>query len=212
MYVGCFFFYSFLSTCKKIFKSLNIWASGKISYRMMTFRKFFSFSVAYRKPGFLEFSVLFDVIFYVWHLFAWPYLLKHQQINGSHNQHSAGFNLSRWTFFTCIQINVLHWGQETSRGIFLCFINCIFRSKSTSLSLHTRLPLLLRYCCCFCCWAFSGNVLFLLFFQPTCPYAQSHIDIVGDIANIAISPSLGLACAWHCLTACICGCTWTGLF
>lgn len=47
---------------------------------------------------------------------------------------------------------------------------------------------------------------------PTCPYAQSHTDISGSIANIAISPSLGLVCAWRCPTACICGCTWTGLF
>lgn len=81
--------------------------------------------------------------------------------------------------------------MASSRVFLTLYSSLIFKNNSTSLSVYTYndSPLVLHRCC-FCCWAFSINVLFLLRFR---------------IRNVT-PPPLGLARHWHRLTrALACG-------
>lgn len=95
---------------------------------------------------------------------------KQLHINSRHNQNSSNFTLSSRT--TCVKIEVhllSHYSQDERNEMVFPYIlltlypNEIFRSYSTSLSVHLVLPHMTPPCPHGCCWA--GNVLFLLYFR-----------------------------------------------
>lgn len=97
----------------------------------------------YRKIELFGLTLLFHVIFCVWRWFAWLYLLKLQQLNSSHSQNSASFDLfSSIFFYMCTNDDERHQMALQTRLLpSTWYSSVICPSKSTSLSFHTRLPL-----------------------------------------------------------------------
>lgn len=90
----------------------------------------------------VEVSFLLDIIFGLRHFFTQPYLPKQRQINGRHEQNSAGVNLSWWTLpRVSINTQLLSDGteDETRRMALSCVSSALYSSvviRSNSALLH----------------------------------------------------------------------------
>lgn len=130
------FYNSNLVFCPQENRILEEWSIWKSLSMVETFRKL-CFTVL------LLCLYLFFIPCFVWrHLFCATFVygtLKQLRTNGRHNQNTASFNFSLWTFITCLDKCTstlpLHWGREVLHFLKITlYSSVIYRSNLTLLS------------------------------------------------------------------------------